>query len=147
MLSSGGMKESTLVYWTGVPAAFASLLFASLFAALRVLAMLYAVFVGVALPLVGLARTSVRKPEKSRSACSCSCHRSHWKAENARLSGPMVARTRFPVHTRLLQRQRSSSRLCPNSHKLRMLEPTMLYRLDLIRELLKQLLSEEDCAE
>ena len=45
--------DGTLVYWTDLvdsarllPAAFASLLFASLFAALRVLAMTYAVFVG-----------------------------------------------------------------------------------------------------
>ena len=53
LLPSGGMKEGTLRYWTVVvdsarllPAAFASLLFASLFAALRVPAMPYAVFVG-----------------------------------------------------------------------------------------------------
>ena len=53
LLSFGSMKEGTLVYWTVVgysarllPAAFASLLFASLFAALRVPAMPYAVFVG-----------------------------------------------------------------------------------------------------
>ena len=53
LLTSGDVMVGTLVYWTGVvdsarllPAAFASLLFASLFAALRVPAMPYAVFVG-----------------------------------------------------------------------------------------------------
>ena len=53
LLSFGGKKESALVFWTVVgdfarllPAAFASWLFASLFAALRVPALLYAVFVG-----------------------------------------------------------------------------------------------------
>ena len=53
LLSSGDVMDGTLVYWTGLvdsarllPAAFASLLFASLFAALRVPAMPYAVFVG-----------------------------------------------------------------------------------------------------
>ena len=53
LLSSGDVMDGTLVFWTVVvdsarllPAAFASLLFASLFAALRVPAMPYAVFVG-----------------------------------------------------------------------------------------------------
>ena len=53
LLSSGDVMVGTLVYWTDVvdsarllPAAFASLLFASLFAALRVLAMPFAVLVG-----------------------------------------------------------------------------------------------------
>ena len=53
LLSFGCMKEGTLVYWTVVGysarlllATYASLLFASLFAALRVPAMPYAVFVG-----------------------------------------------------------------------------------------------------
>ena len=48
LLSSGGLKEGTLVYWTvvGDSARLLPTAFASLFAASRVLAMLYAVFVG-----------------------------------------------------------------------------------------------------
>ena len=53
LLSSGDVMDGTLVYWTDVvdsarllPAAFASPLIASLFAALRVLAMPFAVLVG-----------------------------------------------------------------------------------------------------
>ena len=56
-----------------------------------------------------------------------------------RLSGPMVARTRFPVNTRLL-------RLCSSSLRLRMLFRGLQVCVDLVRELLKNILSSDDCA-
>ena len=50
------------------------------------------------------------------------------RQQQTRLSGPMVAKTRSLVSKRPLRHHRCSSRLCPSSHRLRVLEPIMLSR-------------------